>query len=127
MTKHNPQYSETENTIAVDLDGVIHKNSKGYYDGTIYDEPIEGSKEALKELSKKYKLIIFSTKCRPDREFPNGESGASNVRAWLEKYDLWQYIDSITVYKPPAKWYIDDRGITFRDWETTLELIKDCE
>ena len=32
-----------ENTqIGIDFDGVIHKNSKGFHDGTIYDEPIEG-------------------------------------------------------------------------------------
>ena len=36
------------NQIAIDFDGVIHKNSKGYYDGTIYDEPVEGSLEAIK-------------------------------------------------------------------------------
>ena len=33
---------EEKNIIAIDFDGVIHKNSKGFHDGTIYDEPIEG-------------------------------------------------------------------------------------
>ena len=36
--------------ISVDFDGVIHKCSKGYHDGTIYDDPVEGVKEALKKL-----------------------------------------------------------------------------
>ena len=33
--------------IGVDFDGVIHKCSKGFYDGTIYDPPIKGSYHAL--------------------------------------------------------------------------------
>ena len=49
-----------ENQIAIDFDGVIHKNSKGYYDGTIYDEPVEGSLEAIKKLSKKHDIVIFT-------------------------------------------------------------------
>ena len=34
----------TENSIdlGLDFDGVIHKNSKGFHDGTIYDEPLDG-------------------------------------------------------------------------------------
>ena len=28
--------------VVIDFDGVIHKNSKGYFDGTIYDKPIDG-------------------------------------------------------------------------------------
>ena len=28
--------------LGLDFDGVIHKNSKGFHDGTIYDEPLEG-------------------------------------------------------------------------------------
>ena len=38
--------------IGIDFDGVIHKNSKGFFDGTVYDEPIKGSLEALKRISK---------------------------------------------------------------------------
>ena len=38
---------QTSKNICVDFDGVIHKNSKGFHDGTIYDDPVEGTKEAL--------------------------------------------------------------------------------
>jgi len=45
------QKTENSKQLAIDFDGVIHKNSKGFYDGTIYDEPIEGSIQAVKELA----------------------------------------------------------------------------
>jgi len=37
--------------IGIDFDGVIHKNSKGFYDGTVYDKPVSGAKEALEKIS----------------------------------------------------------------------------
>ena len=43
---------QTSKVIAIDFDGVIHKNSKGFQDGTIYDDPIPGVKRALSYLSK---------------------------------------------------------------------------
>jgi hypothetical protein len=124
IMNHNPQYSDTEKTIAIDFDGVIHKNSKGFYDGTIYDEPVKNVKKSLRFLSKKYILVIYSTKCRPDRDFPDNNSGASNIREWLEEYDLWKYINRIEVYKPPAFLYIDDSGFRFENWDDTLKFIK---
>ena len=50
--------------IGVDFDGVIHKNSKGYHDGTVYDEPVEGAREALQKLSEKYTVIVYSAKSK---------------------------------------------------------------
>jgi len=37
----------TKNTIAVDFDGVIHQYSKGWEDGSIYDKPVKGVRQAL--------------------------------------------------------------------------------
>ena len=50
--------------LGVDFDGVIHKCSKGYYDGTIYDDPVDGAREALVELSKKYTIIVYTCKAK---------------------------------------------------------------
>ena len=50
---------ENKDLFAIDFDGVIHKSSKGYYDGTIYDEPVIGVEDALRELSKNNSIIIF--------------------------------------------------------------------
>ena len=62
-------YPDENVNIALDFDGVIHKNSKGYFDGTIYDDPIEGTKEALEQISKEYTIIVHTAKARHDRGF----------------------------------------------------------
>ena len=50
-------------TVAVDFDGVIHKYSKGWHDGTCYDEPMEGAEDFLHDLMRNpnYSVFILST------------------------------------------------------------------
>ena len=106
---------ETRN-VAVDFDGVIHKSSKGYYDGTIYDEPIEGSRESLKKLSEKYDVVIFTCKSKPDRGLVNGKTGTELVWEWLRKHDMDKFVTKVTAEKPRAVQYIDDKGYGFTTW-----------
>lgn len=117
------QSQENTQQIAIDFDGVIHKNSKGFYDGTVYDEPIEGAIEAIKELSKKYEIVIFTAKAKPDRPLVNGKTGAELIWDWLEKYNIQQYIKKVTSEKPRAVFYIDDKGIRFESWIQTLQIL----
>ena len=107
---------ENRNTIAIDFDGVIHKNSKGFYDGTVYDEPVDGVKEGLEYLSKSYKLVIYSCKANPDRPLVNEETGVELIWGWLQKWNLHGYIEDVTYTKPNAKYYIDDKAIKFTNW-----------
>jgi len=110
-----------ENTqIGIDFDGVIHKNSKGFHDGTIYDEPIEGVEEALKAIASKYTIVLYTAKAKADRPLVNGKTGAVLVLEWLQKHKLDQYIAAITAEKPRAVAYIDDRGIRFNNWQDCL-------
>ena len=47
----------------IDFDGPLHKYSKGYGDGDLYDEPSEGSKEFIDWLKGKgYQVVIFTTR-----------------------------------------------------------------
>ena len=101
----------------MDFDGVIHKNSKGYYDGTIYDEPIEGARSSLQKLSEKYDVVIFTAKAKPDRGLVNGKTGTQLVWEWLEKHDMDKFVTKETSEKPRAVQYIDDKGIQFNSWE----------
>lgn len=117
-----------ENTqIGIDFDGVIHKNSKGFYDGTIYDDPIEGVEEALKAIAKKYTIVIYTAKAKADRPLVDGKTGAVLVLEWLQKHNLAQYISAVTAEKPRAVAYIDDKGVRFTDWQDCLIQLGDLE
>ena len=113
-----------KNVIAVDFDGVIHKSSKGFYDGTIYDEPVEGTKKGLEYLSKSYKLVVYTCKANPDRPLIDEKTGTELIWEWMEKYDLSKYISDVVYGKPNAKYYIDDKAICFIDWNQILKVVK---
>lgn len=126
MNKNNfpPGFEKESKNISIDFDGVIHNMDKGYYDGTCYGEPISGSLEAIKNLSKEYSIIIHTAKAKPNRPLVNGKTGTELVWDWLEKYNVSQYVKEVTSEKPRAFLYIDDNGYRFLDWESTLEFVK---
>ena len=114
-------YPDEENNIGIDFDGVIHKCSKGYYDGTIYDDPVEGSYEALERLSRDYTIIINTCKAKPDRGLVNGKTGVALVWEWLGKYDMAKFVAKVAAEKPRAVAYIDDKSVRFTSWDKAFE------
>lgn len=111
---NKPTVSEDEgnNTIAIDFDRVIHKYSKGWNDGTIYDTPVAGAKEALLSLiSQGYQIVIFTAR-----------SNVLDVAPWIEKHLGISNI-KVTNIKPAAKVYIDDKAIRFTTWKEVLGKI----
>ena len=120
-----PGFEEDVKNISIDFDGVIHDWNKGWHDGTCYGEPIEGALEAVKLLSEKYRIIIFTAKCKPDRPLVNGKKGKQLVLEWLKKYDLLDYISEVTHEKPRAMIYIDDKGYRFQSWNNTIKYLED--
>ena len=117
--------NETKKNVVIDFDGVIHKSSKGFHDGTIYDDPVDGAIESIKFLSQYFNLIIFTCKGRPERPLINGKTGIELIWEWLRKYDLDQYIQDVTAIKPRALLYIDDKGYRFNNWKDTLSFIEE--
>lgn len=111
------QVEENSKNIGIDFDGVIHKCSKGYHDGTVYDEPVDGSIEAIKEISKKYNIIVYTAKAKPDRPSVNGIDGTQMVWDWLSKYGIKDCVKEVTSEKPRAIAYIDDKAIRFESWK----------
>ena len=102
-----------KHSIAVDFDGVIHRYSRGWQDGTIYDPPMPGVRPALMALQKKFKIIIFSRRAYVKSQ------GTVAIKKWLDKNKI--PYNSVTKIKPMARWYIDDRAIRFITWPKTLK------
>lgn len=95
---------------AVDFDGVLHAYGHGWQDGEIYDDPTEGCAEALRRLSLRYELVVFTARHDLDA-----------VRAWLVEHHLSHYFADVTNRKPAAAWYLDDRAVRFTTWDAALE------
>jgi len=115
------QHYENNNQVAIDFDGVVHRNSKGFHDGTVYDPPMEGAIEAIKWFaSQGLEIVLFTAKVKPDRPLVNGMTGEELIWEWLAKHEISSYIKEITCEKPRAIVYIDDRGIRFESWEQTI-------
>ena len=122
-----PGLEHQANNLAIDFDGVIHNMNKGFYDGTCYGDPLPGSLEAIKELSKKYNIIIYTAKAKPDRPLINSKTGTQLVEEWLAKHNVLQYVDYVTAEKPRAILYIDDNGYRHTNWVDTLKFMESYE
>jgi hypothetical protein len=116
--------SSSPKTVAVDFDGVIHKYSQGWKDGTTYDVPMPGARVALQLLiDHGYRVVIFSTRdsiqirdwfgCHMP-EFP------TRILSDHERFYNDEGIIGISRHKPVAFAYIDDRAIHFQDWPLAL-------
>ena len=84
-------------TICVDFDGVLNEYD-GYEEGDL-GEPLTGSKEFIKELRKKYKVVILTSRQK------------EQVIDWLNNNGFPSM--KVTNRKVPAVAYIDDRAIQF--------------
>jgi hypothetical protein len=119
---------QTPRRAMIDLDGTIHKYSKGYADGTIYDDPFEGAKEVINWLKRNdYEIVIFTTRASQEHSNEHGlnhEEEITKIKNWLEKNNI--YFDKITGEKLAADFYIDDKAIHIPngDWKVVLNVIK---
>jgi phosphoglycolate phosphatase-like HAD superfamily hydrolase len=97
--------------VMVDFDGVIHRYSKGWDDGTAYDPPMPGAKQSLQALEDEgYNVVIFSSRL------------SGQIVAWLKKYEFPPY--RVTNIKEGAVAYIDDRAIQFKDWYSAVNQVR---
>lgn len=119
-----PGFEDQSTVVAIDFDGVLHNAHLGWGDGTCYGDPLPGAIDAIKELSKKYKIIIFTAKAKPDRPLVNGKTGVELVKEWFEKHNILGYIHDVTSEKPRAELYIDDNGYRFENWNDTLKFVE---
>ena len=111
-------------TVSVDFDGVIHAYSKGWQDGTIYDEPMPGAFPALHRLMQDFAVFVHTT--RDPRPVANWITARSNIPCAVQvnpAMEFWNVRGEllITNRKFPAVAYIDDRAIRFTDWPQALD------
>lgn len=107
-------------TICFDFDGVFNTYKNGWKGETVIeDPPFDGIEDELKKLKEKYDIVIYSARAAT-------QSGRTAILKWLEKYNLYSYIDVISEYKPRASVYVDDRGFYFDgNWKGLADKISD--
>ena len=113
-----------KSVLMVDFDNVIHNMTKHWHDGTIYGEPIEGTEDALKSLSEKFDLIVYTCKANPERPLVNNMTGIELIWEWLDKHGLKKYIKDITFDKLNAVAYIDDKAVKFTSWKDCFQKLE---
>ena len=110
-------------TVAVDFDGVVHAYSRGWRNGTIYDDPVPGAFDALRQLmASGYAVFIHTT--RDPLSVANWLRDHGDFRCCLDdrSSEFWATPDMLLVTdrKYPAVAYIDDRAIRFESWPQAL-------
>lgn len=112
----------------IDLDRTIHKYSKSWQDGSLYDDPIPGAKQVIDWLkSIGYEIVIFTTRASAENAEEHGQNlqdQIDGVENWLSNNDI--YYDRVTAEKLNADFYIDDKAICIKDgnWLDVLKEIK---
>lgn len=87
-------------TILIDLDGVLNTYN-GNFDENYIPTIKEGALEFIKEISKKFRVVIFTTR------------NSLLASRWIIDNGLEKYVENVTNVKEPAYLIIDDRCINF--------------
>jgi hypothetical protein len=109
--------------LCIDFDGTIHRYSRGWQDGTIYDDVVPGFFEWALEATEHFRLVIYSS-------WSKTPEGIEEMSRWLHA-QRWKWRGSHGIpdfgeplgfefasEKPPAFLTIDDRAIGFTgSWE----------
>lgn len=124
-----PEPSGRVPTIALDFDGVIHAYSRGWHDGTIYDELMPGAVEGMRELLKNYAVFIFTARSnlRAVADYVRDRLGVPvSVDHPEVPRQFWSTRDIVYVTgrKLPAVAYVDDRGVRFTSWDDVFEQLE---
>ena len=111
--------SRNKGTVCLDFDGTIYSYKSGWGQGVLTDPILEGAKEAIAELKRNYKVVVFSVRA-------NDPHGKQSIRDWLEKEGI--EVDDVIGNKPNAFVFIDDRNIPFENnWSEMVSKVNNFE
>lgn len=108
--------------VCVDFDGVIHRYTKGWHDGVIYDTVVPGFFDWALKAKDVFRLVIYSSRSsNPEMRDEMKTWLAERLADWHmykpQKHSLDMGDFEFASEKPPALVTIDDRGVTFKgDW-----------
>ena len=113
--------------LCIDFDGVIHRYSKGWQGGVIYDDVTIGFFEWASVAKNHFKLVIYSSRSKTPE-------GIEAMKDWLSD-QIQKYVSEhsptwllgvedfeFASEKPPAWLTIDDRAICFDGSWSKLDL-----
>lgn len=102
--------SVDEKVIVIDIDGTLCTIEKDYAKCKLLD----GAQEALKRIRERgYKIYLHTGRHINSYDV---------TKKWLDENHV--IYDLLVFGKPPAKYYIDDKGIQFSSWAKVLEQIE---
>lgn len=98
--------------VSVDLDQTLAHNS-GYPHFKL-SKPTKGAREAIIELSKKWKIVIYTARPWTDYRL---------IETWLNKYKI--PFKNIVCGKLLVAYMIDDKNVEFKgSWKDVMKKIK---
>jgi len=114
--------------VAVDLDDTIFETNSYFleYSPVVLDgKPMKYVIESLKILKESgFEIVVFTCRMNPEEECNMSysmEDIERVIRQKLIEFDI--PFDRISLYKPIADIYIDDRGFHFKNWKDTIEYL----
>ena len=130
--------------LCLDLDGCIHRYSRGWQDGTLYDGMVDGFVEWALKAMKHFQLVVYSSRSKEptgiiqmqnwfrDQLQPLGWQMTDRHADYMRLLHAWR-AEVLMLYfaheKPSAFLTIDDRAIQFRgDWNAwwlAVDKLKD--
>lgn len=121
-----PGRNHTDMTIAIDLDGVIFEYVDPWNGIAHFGKAKPGTVDAMAKLkSLGYTLVVYTTRNNAMARHNAGHNChelTALVRSQLENNKI--PYDFIALFKPLARYYIDDRAIRFRNWDQALEDLR---
>lgn len=116
--------------LCLDFDGVIHRYSKGWQGGKIYDDAVPGFWEFAEAAAEHFHIVIYSSRSKT-------EAGQFQMAAWMvEQRRKWRESGGVPKSsapvefeyaneKPPAFLTIDDRAIQFTGTWPDIQGLRD--